>query len=44
MPMKIDDQRYRVGFVERVQKFLERVDLAVIVLSGMPPYAIEIVS
>jgi len=44
MSMKIDDKRNWVCFVERVQKFLERVYLAMEISSRMSPDPIEIIS
>ena len=44
MTMNIDDERNRVGFVESMEKLLDRVNLTMIISSGMSPYPIEVVS
>lgn len=44
MTMDVNDERDRVEFVQREEEFFDEVNLAVIVLSRLPPDSIQIVA
>lgn len=44
MAMNVNDERNGVSFVEVMKKFLDGMDLTVIIFSWMSPYSIQIIA